>query len=238
MSDSLLFAQASTPARDFDGGTFVGTGALSAVFIAKPTATALDAVDHYLVSFNTLGSLTGGLLVEVGSLSYWSGTGSASVGPTVPAANEWYLFAATKATGTSTPRFHMYRYSTSTWTHSNGDIANASTDDVVANNRIGHRAGTGYWDGNILIGGCWDSQLADLAVEGLAFNKPAWVTAAPKEAWRLDTAGSFPPFVGTSTYGTAVDCSLDAGDAPSAWVDVITAAQQLDVHHVPGAGLW
>lgn len=45
---------------------------------------------------------------------------------TVGVSDGWFILAMTKATGTTTPRFHHYRWSTNTWTHGNGSGTNAN----------------------------------------------------------------------------------------------------------------
>jgi hypothetical protein len=58
-----------------------------------------------------------------GTLRYF-GTGE-RIGPAL-SDGIWYVALVTKATGTVAPRFHIYNYDTSTWSHSDSPTSQAN----------------------------------------------------------------------------------------------------------------
>ncbi len=110
---------------------------------------------------------------------------------TVLTANGWYVVAASKANGTTTPRFHIYRYGTNAWAHENGGATNTNGTAPVTSCTIGKSSsGTNFFHGDIEMVGCWASVLADQQVEGLAHGIGAWFQAAPAAIWRLDQSAT------------------------------------------------
>jgi hypothetical protein len=219
VADSLLFdgdGSGSGDYREFSAGSVVGTGAFSQVAIVKPVG-AFSGYD-FIINWNPSGLNPGaGLTLNGGVVTWWNGT-TERTGATLPASDEWYLIGCSKATGTVTPRYHYYRYSTSTPAHGNlsGTMGNWPALTAI---RWMHSAGEAF-PGNLLIGGMWDSELSDGTFETLATGGlEAWISAAPKEGWRFDTTSAISPFVGTSTQTASVNETLDVGDAPAGWTD-------------------
>jgi hypothetical protein len=231
MADSLLFA-GGTDRRQFDQGTVVGTGAVSVAAIVKRTgADGGGSTYSWFCRFQNTGAdsfplglldpaLAGTNLV----ITTWDGATEVQADPTITTVlNEWYLVGVSKASGTATPRYHIYRYSTAQWEHGNfgGSIGNyAAPDQGIV---WGLEGGEGLV-GNLLIGAIWDSNVADGTFETLAFNMPAWVTAAPKEGYRFDRTSAITPFVGTGTQSANGSETLDVGDAPAGWSDTAAVA--------------
>lgn len=102
-------------------------------------------------------------------------------------ADGWVLVAATKATGTTAPRFHKYVFSTGTYTAEN-DATTTATDATapVTSNLIGNRSGTRLFEGDIGVVGAWNAVLTDAQIESLAFSLQAWFALQPKALWLLD----------------------------------------------------
>lgn len=209
MADSLLF-DGSDDLRAFSAGNYSGAGAMSIACIVKPTTLA--ASSQFFVNYNTAGSA--GVLVDVTTLTVYDGT-NVRTGPTV-VNDEWWLLGYSKAAGTVTPRYHTYRYSTTTWAHGNfsGTTVSAASSGVQW-----MQSGAEPMGGSLLIGAVWDSNLADAAFEELECLKDNWIAAAPDEAWRFDTTGAITPFVGTSTQTASTGGTLDTGDVPVCWDD-------------------
>jgi hypothetical protein len=211
MPDSLLLDNVDD-LRQYTAGNIAGTGALSLVAIVKPSG-AFSAYDWL---FNWNGSIAAGLGLNGGVMTVYDGA-SERTGPTL-VTDEWWLMSLTKATGTVTPRYHTYRYSTTTWAHGNfsGTVANFPACTAMRWSGVSGE----LFPGNLLIGGVWDSDLGDgIASLGLEATKGAWVTAAPDEGWRFDTTGTITPFSGVSTQNLSTGGTLDVGDAPAGWSD-------------------
>jgi len=231
MPDSVDFSTADDY-REFSPGNIAGNGALSLIAICKPVGATLDGLYHWFFNINNIAA---GFGIVNAQLEVYDGT-SERVAITVPAIDEWYLIGVTKAAGTVTPRFHLYRYSTTTWTHTNGGgtIVNFP---ALTQLTLPHLL-TETFDGNLLIAGIWDSELSDATIETLELGKASWVTAAPDEAWRFNTAGTITPFVGTSTQTNQQGGTLDVGDAPAGWSDGLEGeAPRVPISRVVGSGV-
>lgn len=217
MPDSLLF-DGVDDVRTYSPGNVAGSGALTVVCVVKP-----DATSHYqfIQSFN-LSSRSGCSLVDTEEFRVNDNVTEPSGGPTITT-GEWWLLGMTRAAGSTTPRYHTYRYSTTTWAHSNwaGTMANFPATTSI---RFGFSAGEQF-QGSLLIAGIWDSELSDGTMETLEADTASWTTAAPDEAWRFDTVGTITPFVGTSTQTASTGGTLDTGDAPAGWSDGAAVAQ-------------
>jgi hypothetical protein len=219
-ADSLLFAGGGNE-RGFTPGSFVGTGAFSVAVVVKRTGWD-GGTFAYTIRWNLpAGSDPLGIgMADIGAgqLCVYDGTNERFADPTIPLnQDEWYLIGISKAAGTVTPRYHVYRYSTSEWEHGNfgGTIANFGAPTTI----VWAQDSGQSWVGNMLIGAVWDSDLADATFETLELDKASWYTAAPDEAYRFDTAGTITPFVGTGSQNTSNGATLDTGDAPAGWSD-------------------
>lgn len=102
----------------------------------------------------------------------------------------WYLIGATKATGTATPRIHIYACTGATWAHENASssIANSSTPATRAQLGV-TPAGAAYMNGNVQLAAVWDSVLDDTAMETLV-SLTAIIDASPVGLWILDQAST------------------------------------------------
>lgn len=136
--------------------------------------------------------------------------------------SEWYLGVLTKATGTVLAREHLYRYSTSSWTHTNlgGTSPNIAPG---ASTFLGSAGGGSFFKGNLLITAAWNTDTADAAVEAwnLQSNRAAWDTAAPLEGWYCNTMSAISSFgtVGTADETGRTGTTLDVGDVPAGWAE-------------------
>ena len=153
-----------------------------------------DGVLHSL--WNTVDS-TGqtrlSLALSAGNEIRWGSDppGGSALSPTirVVAADGWSLVVVGKATGTATPRFHRYKFSTGVWTHENasGTVGNANA--VPGGNlELGANSNgaSTFLNGDMEVVGCWGRVLSDQEVENLAFGLPGWLSAAPNGLWLLD----------------------------------------------------
>ena len=102
----------------------------------------------------------------------WNGTADFG-GTTAITLNEWMLIAATKTTGTTTPRAHLFRWSTGTWTHENmgGTLADAAGTGATEHGIGFSGAGNGAFSffGHVLAAAAWASRaMSDSEIERLA----------------------------------------------------------------------
>lgn len=213
-----------------------GTG--SDPIIALNYAADIDGSFYFGQSANTLALLNNGATQT--SVSSF----------TVTASDGWCLVAVTKASGTATPRFHKYRYSDATWTHSDGSAA------------IGNGAATttltievGSWFNGVdtapirlAVAGVWNSVLSDATIETLELALQAWVDANPGAFWCFDQASTATPVDDLSSTGTAdqtaiTGTSVVTGDDPPGFDFTLgggsgTSSSPGLVRVVIGAGRW
>lgn len=117
-----------------------------------------------------------------------AGSSTESYGVTGLSLNTWYFVAVSKATGTVTPRFHIYNFATNTWIHENGTQTCINSGVPVTSNFIGQTPTPGkFYDGDIAVEAVWDIVLTDAQIESLPFNLQAWYApVAPRGMWILD----------------------------------------------------
>lgn len=225
MADSVIFDGADD--RIVVGGlpANLGSGALTILAIVKADAwnsyqqiQAWNAIDAGLmVNNNSPENLAAGPMTGNNASSQF---GMTELG--------WVLIGWGKAAGTVVPQFHKYVYDTNVWTHS-PSVGSNPADNLPALTSMwfGESSaypGSGFHDGNVLTFGIWNSKLADLTVEGVAFSKQAWIDAAPAVGIRFDSASALNVFAGTATQTSRTGTTLDVGDIPTGpggtWTDV------------------
>ena len=103
-------------------------------------------------------------------------------------ADGWCLVAVTKTAGSSTPRFHRYKYSTSTWTHEDGTGALANTAGTATQVRIGDYEGVDDFDGKMAVVGYFDTALSDSVIETLDADLQSWRLPQLNALWPLNQA--------------------------------------------------
>ena len=103
----------------------------------------------------------------------------------------WAFLACTKATGTTTPRFHKYLYSSNVWSHENAgstiaDAANATGYFLGANDLNGTK--NSWWEGDIAwLGFIGGTALSDALIESyFPFSLAGIAAANPAVFWILD----------------------------------------------------
>jgi len=113
---------------------------------------------------------------------------STSDSTTLVTVGAWWLVACTKTSGTTTPRFHFYRFDTGAFTHENGGSSLANSSSMASAANIGTNEDASiFWNGDIAVLGNWTAVLTDAQVELLPFNLPSWFAAGqPNGLWVLD----------------------------------------------------
>lgn len=142
-------------------------------------------------------------------------------------APEWYMVVGRKATGTATPRFSVYRYSTDTWAHGDagGTLADWGTPGASGTIRTDMEA-TEFLNGRLAVRAAWSNNLpwaasagGDAALEaaGLHLALQAWVDAAPTGLWVFDQASTATPcddLTGNGADQVALTGTTVVADAP------------------------
>lgn len=128
------------------------------------------------------------------------------------AADGWCLFVVNKASGTATPRMHLYDFSSTTWSHGDGSasIANASTTTTAYSvGETGNNGGANA-DMRVLALAVWagNAFASDAAAEALSANLAAWSAASPSSLWGFDQASvatDVLDLAGNAANQTAID---------------------------------
>lgn len=110
--------------------------------------------------FSTGTSSAAGWQLQIAATGLWEiRNNSAPIDSTFAAFtnNNWYGVAVAKASGSATPRFHMYDCSAGTWQHGDGTGALADSSSPITRNAIGvNSAGTGaFFGGSIQLVAFW-----------------------------------------------------------------------------------
>lgn len=145
-----------------------------------------------------------------------NGVGEATSAFTVTSADDWVVVAATKVSGTTTPRFHKLVCSTGAWTHSagSGSFANGTGPGATGYAETSWQGGD-LFQGDIAAIGVWSADMSDAQVESLAYSLTSWWQVAPAAVWLLDqsaTTQAVPDLTGgganqSSLTGTTVASS-------------------------------
>jgi hypothetical protein len=108
----------------------------------------------------------------------------------------WYCIIVTKATGTVSPRFHWYNYTTNAWTHQDPFSASTAANAGSLSGgtvRFGEWEDTDDFTGDIALGAAWSGVTftdAQLEAMGLPFSLSNWHAAAPSGLWILDQSAT------------------------------------------------
>lgn len=101
--------------------------------------------------------------------------------------NGWYLISITKADGNTTPRFHTYRYDTTTWNHADGVSLNETATPSGARMWIGTYANAfDFLDSDLACVGVWRDVLSDAELEGMTATIASWDALSPTSVWLLN----------------------------------------------------
>lgn len=219
MPDSLIFDGTDDKIGFTVGSPSVGSAAMTILFIVK-----FDTYTNY-PQILTWNSLDGGLMLMSDNSIVAGDFGAGSdVSPFLLSGTSWQLIGYGKASGSATPRYHRYIWDTAAWSHGPGFNPISNFPAIFSGQFGDSLAIPGQnFDGNMLIGGIWNSNLSDGVVESLITGKLAWETAAPVVAWRFDTMSTISAFAGTSLESARTGTTLATGVAPAGWSDSAVA---------------
>lgn len=205
---------ASTTVDTAIGGNATSYGTLAALIyiptLGSQRHTVIVCMDgssnseHALIIQGTAGTVSGA----------YNGV-QTSGGPNITAA-AWWLIAATKATGATTPRMHAKNISTNgAWSHTNVSSGTEDNGSTATQIKFGSDHGGGEpLNGDLAIAGAWaGTALSDALVEALdALTVSRWLSLTPTGLWLFDqslTTQAVADLTGgganqTATSGTAV----------------------------------
>lgn len=105
----------------------------------------------------------------------------------VATTGEWNMIAVSKATGTATPRFHSYRYSTDGLTQEDGGGTLGNSGTPATSVYLGSPSANFGFNGDYAVAAYWNVVLTDAQVQLLSYDLANWFAAAtPKAMWVLD----------------------------------------------------
>lgn len=184
-------------------GSLTGDMTIAAVVYRNATGAV-----HNILLQNGTGTGDCGFLIDSNTLLIFSNaTGFLST--TTIGVGTWFL-CVSKASGTSTPRVHLFNYTTGVWVHENEGGAVPSFSSAGATNLyIGsYRGSADFYNGDIFATGAWAYNATDNEVEGLAFNLDSWF-ALPNMRLFVpldgDVANGVPDLSGVGTGQTTIN---------------------------------
>jgi hypothetical protein len=155
------------------------TGALSLVAVVKRISehSAAPSEEYFTIMANhSSGGLSvlglefasGDFVVPAGSLYFESGggTGADSGTSTVLPSDGWVIVGVSRAAGTTTPRFHIYRSLDQTWTHVDG-AGTTPNPTAQATIRFGGRQDGARLGALLAVAAQYDAALSDAQFETL-----------------------------------------------------------------------
>lgn len=195
---------------------FAGNDAVSQTLFAGGSATTGNA--RWLISRDTANKLN------------FQQAGSAVTSTTlITVSSGWVLVAVTKTSGTNTPVFHIYNYTSNSWTHENASGTLANNTAPATASRIGRNwagGGANYFDGTCAIQGVWNAVLTNAQIEALAYTFQSWFVVQPKGLWLLDQ-GATGTKVSDVTGGGANESAISGTSVATSSVPVFSYGAML-----------
>lgn len=173
------------------------------VFVATPSIVEGGAnTQMALVKFNAAGdaawqTVANGMII--GAWEYnmcgrdpsnrlvWSSNNGATnyAGVTITSADGWVVLAITKATGSVTPRAHIYKGGS--WTHANmaAAVPNLNNADAIRFGGDGAVAGDPL-DGRLAFAAWFGAELSDGTIESVAMDGDLLLAQSPNAFWMFD----------------------------------------------------
>jgi hypothetical protein len=173
-------------------------------------------------------------LLQCGSGSTWvahDGTTSCNSGISI-SAGVWYFAVYRKATGTTTPRWSVYNYNTTVWSHAAGGntLVNWAAPGASGDVQFSYQDNASdIFDGRVAARALWSNTLpwtadssGDTAIEaaGLHTAAQSWLDNNPTAFWLFNQASTSTAVEDLSSAGTADETSISGttvvtGDDPS-----------------------
>jgi hypothetical protein len=192
--------------RNFDGVDDVldcATGALAtSTFGTQAILVKRNGTGNwhtFLAMHNSGGSAVNQFAYDSSNNAVWWIDGVTVSGPAAVATSAWGLVVVRKATGTSTPRFSVYDFGTSTWTHANASGTRPNWAAPGASGTVRFRWETfDLLNARVAVRAAWNTVKwnanpgGDSALEsaGLHTSLQAWHDATPDAGWVFNQAST------------------------------------------------
>lgn len=204
-----MAVRAFTVAHNLDCavGTLTGTFGTYACIIKRG---ATGAWHTFMALHNAAGSTAlNQFAYSPADVIIWWIDGITVTGPAAIGTADWSLLVARKATGTATPRFSLYNFTTDTWVHANASGARPNWSATGGLIRFNWQGGDNFV-GRIAVRAGWNSlpwaasTAGDSALEsaGLEVSAANWLAASPSAFWLFNQAAVTTP-VADETGGGA-----------------------------------
>lgn len=171
-----------------------------------------------------------------GRLVYEAVTSNFTFSPStlIVVADDWVLLGWSKTAGSSTPRFHRYKYSTDAYIHEDGTVT-FGDGRTVNHVRIGQYEGVNNLNAEVAVVAVWNRVLSDAEFEALPFSLQAWHALAPAALWPLDQSATTQSVLDL-TGGGANQTTLNGTAVSTASVPVLSYGFPLAWTRTPAAG--
>lgn len=158
-------------------------------------------------------------LTNFGTLHMFTNGASSNSGIT-PGNTSWKLIVVRKATGSTTPRFSVYDYTSATWTHAAGGSTlddSFSSPGVGGQIRFTYQNSSDFFGGRIAARALWSNSLpwtadaagdADIEASGLITSASSWAATNPTLLQFFNQADTSTPVTDVSSAGTANQTSI------------------------------
>ncbi len=132
----------------------------------------------------------------------------------------WYLIVTRKATGTATPRYSIFNYTSSSWTHANftgGAIGNGTAPGSGGRAGFAFQGSQDFFGGRVAAKAAWSNALpwtadaagdAVLVASGLRTAAASWLTSSPSVCWMYNQASTATAVVDVSSGGSGTQISI------------------------------
>lgn len=162
------------------------------------------------------------------------GTGTFST-TTTTSSDNWCLHVATKTAGNTTPKYHRYKFDTTTWVTAESFSANQANPTAPgASGGIeigGDTHGAGDWcSARIAVVAYWNSVLSDANILTLisTFTRANWLSLTPTGLW--DATDQFATDqTGNGANRTSITGTTSSADDPTGWASWAGATTSLPI---------
>lgn len=212
----------ATNARDFNGaGDVIETSLGGVTNFSTSTVACIAKLDAIAGGGIVLGGNVWILYTDSNQLRFWNGANAVNQVSGTITTGRWYLLGFTKTTGSTTGVFHIYDYTTTTWTHPNANTTLANSSGAASLNQV---APTDF-NGQLQAAAFWTTNLSSANFETMAATRQSWLDLSPAAMWTLNQSSVATPLdddVGaadqTSITGTTVVTgNPDWADSAASW---------------------
>lgn len=157
-------------------------------------------------------------MTNFSSIQMYAGVGSDS--GFIASTGIWYLILTRKATGTSTPRYSIFNYTSSSWSHANftgGAIGNGTAPGAGGRTGFSFQGTQDFFGGRIAAKAAWSNAMpwtADAAGDsaivaaGLHAAASSWLPSSPSAFWLYNQASTATAVTDVASGGAGTQISI------------------------------